>query len=39
MAMHHADAAAFPKNVGKAEAFRQVIDQTKALTQGQRNWV
>lgn len=37
--MVHADASNFHSNVTKAEAYAQVLEQAKALMDGQRNWV
>lgn len=35
----HADASRFSDDVTKAAAYKQVIDETKALCEGQTNWV
>ncbi|KAG0129335.1 GAF domain-like protein [Tuber indicum] len=37
--MVHADAVKFAGGVRKTEAWRQVIESTEALLEGQRNWV
>lgn len=35
----HADSSNFASDVSKAEAYEQVLEQAKALFDGQRNWV
>lgn len=35
----HADASNFEAGVSKAEAYGQVLEQARALFDGQRNWV
>ncbi|KAF2774210.1 GAF domain-like protein [Teratosphaeria nubilosa] len=37
--MVHADSSNFSAGVGKREAYEQVLEQAKALYEGQRNWV
>ncbi|QIW96518.1 hypothetical protein AMS68_002036 [Peltaster fructicola] len=37
--MVHADSSNFLSDLSKQDAYRQVIDQTKALCEDQRNWV
>lgn len=35
----HAEASNFATNVSKTEAYEQVLEQAKALFDGQSNWV
>jgi len=35
----HADASNFASGVSKKEAYEQVLEQARALFDGQRNWV
>lgn len=35
----HADASTFAEGLSKKEVYAQVLDQAKALFEGQRNWV
>jgi len=35
----HAEASNFATNVSKKEAYAQVLEQARALFEGQRNWV
>jgi len=37
--MVHADASTFADGVKKEEAYKQVLEQTESLIEGQRNWV